>query len=168
MKECWPRFEATPRKLRYTETLTDYAIPPEIRALEHRISRRRLHLALCDPNRHHGLDAMLAKRWITRTGRSGHSRRPRRPLPAGGFGREHGGSVFPQAGLPEPTGRGFCWHRHPPQYQHRHLGKLLFLSPVCGGRSAPRQSICRCSPAWPTRHVASGEALVLPRCCLAY
>ncbi len=77
---------------------------------------------------------MRCKRWITRTGRSGHNRRPRRPLPAGGFGREHGGSVS-QAGLPEPTDRGFVGIGIAPQYQHRHLGKLLFLSPVCGGKA---------------------------------
>ena len=40
-------------------TLTNFAIPPEVRALEHRTAAEGCTLALYDPNRHHGLDAML-------------------------------------------------------------------------------------------------------------
>ena len=41
--------------------------------------------------------------------------------------QEHGGR-FRRTGLPEPTGRGcFAGIGIAPQYQHRHLGKLLFF-----------------------------------------
>ena len=148
-------------------TLTDYAIPPEIRALEHRTAAEGCTLALYDPNRHHGLDAMLQALdnpdWtvrVTAAARDGLC------LPVALAGNTVAGFAGPV--YPEPTGRGyFAGIGIAPQYQHRHLGKLLF---ACVRRkSAPGQSICRCSPAWPTRHVASMKALVLPRCApLAY
>lgn len=49
------------------------------------------------------------------------------PLPAGGFGREHGGR-FRRPGLPGAYRPGFfAGIGIAPQYQHRHLGKLLFF-----------------------------------------
>ena len=73
-------------------TLTNFAIPPEVRALEHRTAAARD--GLCLP-------VALAGNTVA------------------GFA----GPVYP-----EPTGRGwFAGIGIAPQYQHRHLGKLLFF-----------------------------------------
>ena len=108
-------------------TLTDYAIPPEIRALEHRTAAEGCTLALYDPNRHHGLDAMLQALdnpdWtvrVTAAARDGLC------LPVALAGNTVAGFAGPV--YPEPTGRGyFAGIGIAPQYQHRHLGKLLFF-----------------------------------------
>lgn len=108
-------------------TLTDYAIPPEVRALEHRTAAEGCTLALYDPNRHHGLDAMLQALdnpdWtvrVTAAARDGLC------LPVALAGNTVAGFAGPV--YPEPTGRGyFAGIGIAPQYQHRHLGKLLFF-----------------------------------------
>ena len=108
-------------------TLTDFAIPPEVRALEHRTAAEGCTLALYDPNRHHGLDAMLQALdnpdwtvWVTAAARDGLC------LPVALAGNTVAGFAGPV--YPEPTGRGFfAGIGIAPQYQHRHLGKLLFF-----------------------------------------
>ena len=66
------------------------------------------------------------KRWITRTGRSG-SQPP--PATASACRWLWQGTRWPVSQVyPEPTGRGFfAGIGIAPQYQHRHLGKLLFF-----------------------------------------
>ena len=140
-------------------TLTDYAIPPEIRALEHRTAAEGCTLALYDPNRHHGLDAMLqaldnpdwtapACRWLWQGTRWPVSQaRFTRSLPAGASLRASASRRSTSTAIWASCFSFACVRR----------------------KNAPGQSICRCSPAWPTRHVASMKALVLPRCApLAY
>lgn len=108
-------------------TLADFTVPDDIRALEHRTAAEGYTLALYDPARHHGLDAMLQALdnpdWtaqITAAARSGLC------LPvvlAGDTAAGFAGPVYP-----EPTGRGyFAGIGIAPQYQHHHLGKLLFF-----------------------------------------
>ena len=87
-------------------TLTDFAIPPEVRALEHRTAAEGCTLALYDPNRHHGLDAMLQALdnpdWtvrVTAAAREGLC------LPVALAGNTVAGFAGPV--YPEPTGRGF-------------------------------------------------------------
>ena len=118
--------EATQETAMY-RTLADFAVPDTIRAQEQQAAAEGNRIALYDPARCHGLDAMLQALdnpdWtaqITEAGRTGAL------LPVALVGNTVAGFAGPI--YPEPTGRGyFAGIGIAPQYQHRHLGKLLFF-----------------------------------------
>ena len=110
-------------------TLTDFAIPPEVRALEHRTAAEGCTLALYDPNRHHGLDAMLQALdnpdWTVRV-----TAAARDGLSAWWLWQEHGGR-FRRPGLPGAYRPGLlCGHRHRAAVPAPPPGQAAFLSPV--------------------------------------
>ena len=118
--------EATRETAMY-RTLADFSVPDDIRELEQRAAAEGSTTALYDPARHHGLDAMLQALdnpdWtaqVTAAARDGLC------LPVALAGDTVAGFAGPV--YPEPTGRGyFAGIGIAPQYQHRHLGKLLFF-----------------------------------------
>lgn len=118
--------EATQETAMY-RTLADFAVPQSIRELEQRAAAEGCTIARYDPARHKGLDAMLQALdnpdWTAQITEAG---RTEALLPVALVGDTVAGFAGPV--YPEPTGRGyFAGIGIAPQYQHRHLGKLLFF-----------------------------------------
>lgn len=108
-------------------SLEDFALPPEIEALEARLAAGGCTVQPYDPARHTGLGEMLEALgnpdWtaqITRAGQTGQL------LPVALCGSVVAGFAGPV--YPEPTGRGyFAGIGIAPAYQGRGLGRLLFF-----------------------------------------
>ena len=105
-------------------TLTNFAIPPEVRALEHRTAAEGCTLALYDPNRHHGLDAMLQALdnpdWTVRVTAAARDGLCLPVALAGNTVAGFAGPVYPEptTAVPAPS-----------------PGQAAVFPPVCGGKT---------------------------------